>query len=331
MDRLSKPRLAGLLLSLLALPVCADTTPNTTEPGWLSITGAWLETQRDDLSEVVLNSAAGIDGYIARDDITEPLVNESYVRVRMRERLEKGGERNFDADIKAKLKLPHTKNQLRLTFDSDPDDFESISNRRRDQGPASSSRRDLENTTVVGLGYLSELGRHWKSDYNVGIRLHIPLNPYARANFSRVIELPDNWQTILQQKFSYFHEERFRAETSVDFFRPLTERLTFQSSTAGQFIDRDDNWELYQALSLHQSLTHRSAFQHQIGVSGDTRPRTQTRDYWIRTEYRHQLYKNWLYGKIAPELFFTRDNNFRLEPILTFELELFFGYAEDRI
>jgi len=299
--------------------------------GWVNSTGDWLESTRDSWSEAISFSAEGIDNYLRREDDTEPAINDSYVKIQLRERFEKSGQHNFEATIKAKLRLPHTRRRFRVTFDSDPDDFDSLSQRRRDQVGGVNSTQEARDKSVIGIGVDDEVGRNWKSNYNVGMQIKLPLNPFYRAQFYRAFELSPLWSSKLKQSFSYFHMDGWQAESTVNFYRPISKKLMFQAGSAAQFIDQTNNWEVLQSLSLHQRLSRDSAFEHQVGVSGDSRPELKSSSFWVRTELRHRLYKDWLYGKVAPELFFQRSNSFRMEPILLFELEVYFGKSPDVI
>tara|TARA_R110002094_G_scaffold1997_4_gene8322 strand:- start:621 stop:1634 length:1014 start_codon:yes stop_codon:yes gene_type:complete len=309
--------------------ILPDSAGTAESPGWLNSAGGWLELQRDSFSETVKDSAEGIDAYLARESFDHTLLNESYLKVHLRQRLEKSGAYSFDANIRAKLKLPNSRRKLKLTFDSDPDDFESIADKNRNQLPGFNSSNTLKDTAIAGLSVDKMLGKRWHRSYNLGIRLKLPLNPYARVNWTHAKSWSEYWQSRFKQSFGYFHTDGWKSETGLSFYRPLNERLLFQSSSGAQFLDKDNNWELYQGLSLHQRLSVDSAFEHQVGVSGLSRPSMKTNGYWLRTELRHRLHKDWLFAKVSPELYFGRVDGFTLAPSITFELEIYFGKAPD--
>lgn len=300
-----------------------------TEPQPAASAG-WLDSTHQSVSEAVTFSASGIDNYLRREDDTATEANNSWVKMQLRERLEKSGEHAFEANIKAKLRLPHTRKRLKITFESDPDDFDSLSDRRRDQTTAKSPTRDTPSNAAIGIGLDDDIGR-WQSNHNIGVQLKVPLNPFYRFQLYRDLNLPPLWSGRMKQSFAYFHSNGWQSETAVNFYRTISRNLLFQSRTAAQYLDQDHNWELVQTLSLHQRLSKNSAFEHQIGTSGDSQPQLRSSSFWIRTELRHRLYKDWLYGKVAPELFFARSNGFRMEPILLLEFEAYFGKAPDLI
>jgi hypothetical protein len=239
----------------------------------------------------------------------------------------KSGTLESEAKINARVRLPNSKRRLKLTFDSDPDDFDSISDRRLGLTPGSRSRRDVEDTAVAGIGIEKYLGKNWDSSYNLGMKLRLPLDPYVRAHWKHPNTFADQWRGLFIQRFSYFHTEGWKSESNQHFYRPISDTLLFQSTSSAQYLDKEDSWELFQSLSLHQTISSDTAFEHQIGVSAISRPSLRTSGYWIRTELRHRLYKDWLFVKVAPELFSGRDDNFDLAPSVLFEVEIYFGTA----
>ncbi len=306
-------------------PAAAPAEPPSAN--WIRSSGRWLELQRDSFSDTVMTSAKGIDAYLARENIDESLTNESYLKVQLRQRYVKSGSLEFEAQIKARLRLPNSKRRLKLTFDSDPDDFDSIANRRLDMTAGSRSPRDVHDTAIAGVGFEKYLGKNWDSSYNLGMKLRLPLDPYVRAHWKHSNTFVDQWRGRFVQRFSYFHTEGWKSESNQSFYRPLSDTLLFQSTSSVQYLDKEDSWEPFQSLSLHQTISTDTAFEHQIGVSAISRPSLRTSGYWIRTELRHRLYKDWLFIKVAPELFSGRDDNFDLTPSMLFEVEVYFGSA----
>jgi len=317
---------SGLSVADDSIPVDVDTV---TGPNWFGSAGLWLESQRDAFSGVVSDSATGIDAYIVREKFDDTLTNQSYLKLQLNQRLKKSGSHGFDATVRAKVRLPNSSRQLKLTFDSDPDDFDRLSDRNRNQTPGFNSPRTLKEDAIAGLSLEKYLGENWDRSYNVGVRLQIPLNAYARVNWRHSGTLGEHWQSRFKQSVSYFHSDSWKSQTGQDFYRPLSPVFLFQSSTGAQFLDKDDNWEVFQSLSLHQRISADTAFEHQVGISGDSRPVLKYSGYWIRSQLRHRLYKNWLFAKLTPELYFDRAERFQASPSLFLELEIYFGKAPD--
>lgn len=294
-------------------------------PSWISSSGEWLELQRDSLSESVIESAKGIDAYLARDNVDESLSNESHLRLQLRQTYSKSGERTFEFDIKARLRLPNSKRRIKLTFDSNPDDFERISDRQLGLTPGSSSPSKIDDTAIAGIGIDKVFGDNWDSSYSAGMRLRFPFDPYIRADWTHNRDWGELWRSRFKQRFSFFHIEGWKSDATLSFYRPLSDTFIFETNTGLQYLDSADSWDMFQSLSLHQRLSTDTALEYQVGVSAISRPSLRTSAYWVRTELRHRLYKDWLYAKVSPELHFSRDDNFDLSPLLRFELEVYFG------
>lgn len=296
-----------------------------TEKGWVSGSVDWLELQRDQVTDSFSVTAESIDRYVARDSYDETIINESYLRLRLKQIFERGGYRKFETDLKIKLDLPGSSKKYKLVFDSSPDDFDSLGEKNRDIGTGSTSGSDAEESAIAGISFEGDAEKTWNRKLNVGMRLKIPLDPYTRFKLFRVDDLGEHWQSTTQQTFSYFHTEGWAAETEQNYYNALGERFLFQSSTSGQFLDPTNEWELYQSLSLHQKISRNVALRYEVGANAFSRPSTRIHSYWLRTEWQRRLYKEWLFARIVPEITFPRDEDFHIQPSILFELEIFFS------
>lgn len=293
--------------------------------GWVSQSANWLELHRNQLTDTFSVTAENIDRYIARDNYDESVVNESYLRLRIKQRFERAGSRTFETDLKVKVDLPGSSKKYKLMFDSSPDDFEALGEKRRDISTGSGSGADVEDSAIVGISIDGDDEKTWQRKLNVGMKLKLPLDPYTRLRLYRVDDLSEYWQSVTRQTFSYFHTEGWAAEIEQDFFHALSDRLLFQSSSAGQFLDPTNEWELFQSLALHQRLNQKTALRYEIGANAFSRPSMKIENYWLRLEWQRRLYKQWLFFKIIPELAYPREEDFYIQPSLFLELEVFFS------
>ncbi|MFT6914423.1 MAG: hypothetical protein ACJAWL_000719 [Motiliproteus sp.] len=329
-----------LLLCISRFVVAAESAPATTAPapafeapvvapGWFDSSGRWLALQHEAFSGVVNDSAVGLDAYIARENFDESIANESYIKVQLKQRVSATDGYGFDATVRARVRLPNSKRKWRLTFDSDPDDFDRLADRNRNQTPGFNSPKTLKEDAIAGISLEKYLGKNWDSNYGLGVRLRFPVDLYARVSWVNSMEIGEHWQSRFKQGFSYFHSDGWKSETRKDFYRPLSPGWLLQSSTGAQYLNEDTNWELFQSLSLHQRISVDTAVEHQLGISGDSQPTLRHNGYWLRSELRHRLYEDWLLVKLTPELYFDRAERFHATPSLFLELEIYFGKAPD--
>lgn len=317
-----------LLLSGLSLsqPMNITTTPSTgnNQPSVLQTSFNWIEEQRDYISSYVSSTATSLDEYIARDSFDSSMMNESYLRMRISQSISTGYDENFDISIKGRLDVPNSRHRLQLFIDSEPNDFDSISDRRRDLDSSNTSN-DSNGNTVAGLSFWGSTKKIWQPNLSLGVRLRLPLDPYIKGKVRRYGNLPGLWQSRFVQSISHYDSKGWRASTEYDVYRPIAIDDIFRISNEAQYINSTKSWEFYHSYSYYQHINKRESLQYSFSVAGSNRPNPQVIGYWARIEWRKQLHKNWLFGKISPEISFPRDRGFSDTYAIFFELEAFFS------
>lgn len=327
------------LLLLCLLPLCLLTSSqvfsqdiktvnnfehNTTNDGWLVTSFNWIEEQQDYISTYVSASATSLDEYIARDTFDSSMVNESYLRMRISQSISSGFDEDFDLSIKARVDVPNSRNRVQVFIDSEPDDFDSISDRRRDLN-GSGLTDDSDDNTVAGLSFWGNAKRTWQPNLSIGTRFRIPLDPYAKGKVRRYDDLPGLWQSRFVQSASYYDSRGWRTSTEYDVYRPIAEDDILRISNEAQYINSDKAWEFYHGYSYYQQLDKKNSLEYSFSIVGANRPNPRVNGYWARLEWRKRLYKDWLFSKVSPEISFPRERNFSDTYAIFFELEVFFS------
>lgn len=298
------------------------------KPGWAMNSLYWLEGQRDYLSAQVTRSATVLDSYLARDAFDSSVVNASYVRINIGQQFSSGFDNDLGASVKLRLDVPNSKQRLRLFFDTDPDDLESINDRRRDNDR---SGPDQSDESVVGIELRNKDSRRWKNSARIGARVGSPVSLYARVRTKRFVELSGPWRSRLIQSASYFDADNqgdgkgWLADTQYDIYRPVGDNDILRVSNEAQFTDETARWELFHGYSYYQSLDPIHSLEYSLALTGNNQPNPRVDNYWLRLQWRSRLYKDWLYGKVTPELSFPRSRDFDDTWSLLLELEIFFS------
>jgi len=302
-----------------------ELVPPQKKSSYLSKTFQWLETKQQYLTSKVTTSGRAIDRYVARDSFEEEKPNQSYARINLKNRTEEGFDNTFESDLKLRLDLPNSKRKLKLIFDSDPDDFEPLNEKNRDINTGSDSLEEKKDEAIAGIQIDGQQFGRWKSKYQTGVRFKLPIDPFLRARFQRRDKLSTFWESKIEQRFFYFKSRGFGSDTSIDFIRPLEKERLIKISSELQFLDTEDEWEISQTASYYTPFRSKATLQHQLGISALSNPNYNVDDYWYRIIWRRGLYKNWLFGKIVPEMNFSRENDFSGAASILFELEIFFS------
>lgn len=308
------------LPTALSQPIVVD-NKDSSQP---ATTSRWIDKQHTYISNYVSTTASALDRYIARDSFNNSMLNKSYLRARTRQSVSSGYNEDFDFSVKARIDIPNSRRRMQVFIDSEPDDFDTISDRRRDV-PQSNNIIKSDEKTVAGLSFWGSAKKTWRPSLSIGMRLRIPLDPYVRAKIRRHDKLSGLWQSRFVQSASHYDSKGWRASTEYDIYRPLTDENSFRISNEAQYTNSKKIWEFYHSYSYYQKINTKNSLAYSFSVAGASRPNPRVNGYWARIEWRNNLYKDWLFGKISPEISFPRDQNFSDTYAIFFELEAFYS------
>ncbi|WP_052730033.1 hypothetical protein [Photobacterium halotolerans] len=315
----------------LALPVvCLADDPPETDPRLLYEEGPediifsdWLEDTQTSLSETIIDMSSNIDHFLSLDDDEEPMINESYLRIRIQPNYSHREYFEFDSSVSLRMDLPHTEKNWKLIFETDPEDFESLEDKER--GLVETTRTGNRGA-IGGVRLESRQVGEWYADFDIGLKLRLPLDPFTRAHFRRVDKLGAGWTALLQQEVFYFHSRGPGSVTSADFYYAVdpTELTILRAGTSAQFLDDDNNWQFVNLAEIYDRVSSRNLFTYTIGVSANSRPDLAVENAWVAFSWQRRLHKNWLYMKLTPTINFQEEFDYKANPGLLAEIELYF-------
>jgi hypothetical protein len=294
---------------------------NSEDKTYLEQTFDWVITQHETWSSHIGSLGRQIDSFFADVD-TETAANKSFVKIGLFGVWRKEDGLITDPRFRFRLDLPNTRKRLKFIIENEPDETLSLdeSNRRN------VLRKD-ETTDSSNSGYLRILSvfQDWQLKGDLGIRIRNPIDPFARARATRYWEFSQGWTFQLKETVSYFHSEGFGFTNVASFEKNLSDTLFFRSKTETQWLKQDTSWEFAEVLSLSQLLDEKSAVAYRLAWLGENRPAPRTSAYYVNFTYRRNLYHNWLFFELTPELLYPRDDNFKANPSLTVGVELVFS------
>ncbi|WP_232604735.1 hypothetical protein [Photobacterium carnosum] len=305
------------LLPQTAPTIDADTDP----PHKMTL---WIDSSQQSMTDSVHNVGEYIDQSLTKDEDEAKLTNRSYLRIRQRSIYSHRGELDNDFKVYFKLDLPHVKRDWKLILDSEPSDYDSLESKQR--GIASGSKTQTGDT-IGGFRLQDTQFGNWSSDFDIGIKLKFPIDPFVKVRLTRVDNISESWTTQLEQELFYYHSKGFGSLSQLSGFYALTtdHKNIFRTTTSAQYLQDDDKWELVQQFNIYQRATERDLFEYSIGISADTDEIKEITNYWVSAEWKQRIYKHWLYLAARPQLEFPRDYNYHANLGIMIELEMFFS------
>ncbi|PSU36077.1 hypothetical protein [Photobacterium lutimaris] len=283
----------------------------------------WVEDTQDSISDTIHDYSSSLDHYIGKNDEELPITNRSYLRLKLKSRYTHRDHLDLDASVKLKLDLPHTEKNWKLILDTDPDDFDRLEDKQR--GISNGSDGSLSGA-VGGVQLQGQQWGKWRTNLDLGLKIKLPLDPFARADLRRIDRLSHTWTSRIKQEIFYYDSKGPGALTSVNFYFSSQEdpSTILKLSSSAQYLDTDDNWEFVQQAEIFDRIGQDNLLQYSLGISADSTPNYSITNSWISLAWKHRLYSDWLYMTLTPELDFQDRYQYKVNPGIMLEIELFF-------
>ncbi|MBA56515.1 MAG: hypothetical protein CMK89_18850 [Pseudomonadales bacterium] len=291
------------------------------QPSYMDQGVDYLLDSRRRISSAVSIMGERMDAYFAGEQYWEE-DNDTYLRLRVSQKWIEGGKFEPELDYKFRLDLPGTKKRYRLVLTYQEDNEQTLEQRELSSeraGPPS------EQSLFAGLlRTLSDESGNWESKLSAGIKVKLPPDPFVRASGKRFISLGEHWEFEVGSYVEWFNSSGVHGATDLIFSRIVAERFLFQSSSLFDWRQENDTLEYGQIFSLFQDLGPVDAIGYHMGAFGTSYSHSRINTYYISADYRRDLYKDWLYMNVVPELAFPREEDFSGVASITLSFEIFF-------
>lgn len=275
----------------------------------------WLEARRDGMSKNVSVVGRNLDDWLAGEGIGERS-NESYMRIRINQRVGRFNAYHSNARIGGSVDLPRATERWKLIFESENTERDSL----RDQ------RLNNVSTTSFTGGFRYEHPERngWRFNHDIGMRAKIPLDPFYRFRVRYGADLSDQWYAGFSTRIFYYNNDGWGQDTRVFFTRILTEELNFRIESEVNYQHDERLTEFSQSVALYQALGERETMTYEVGLIGQNRPVATVDNYFVQMVYRKAIYEDWLVLEVVPQLLAEHEYDWKPDPRVQLNLEIYF-------
>lgn len=191
-----------------------------------------------------------------------------------------------------------------------------------------------DESVLVGLGYSSPERTGNDFDAGVGVRIDLPLDPYARARYEVVRSFADRYVFTARETVFWQNTEGFGTTTRINLDRVISDRFLLRWSNLGKFTEETQGLEWYSQLTLFQSVGQRTGLAWQAQVEGATDNEVQMTRTAARLIMRRQLTPEWLILELRGGVSWPRRKlveDREPSPEIGIALEMQFGRKYDRL
>lgn len=275
----------------------------------------WLEEQRDDVSRGVSYVGRSFDDWLAGDVETEEL-NESYVQIRLNQRIGRHDAYFSNARISGRLDLPRASERWKLIFESENREQNSL----RDQRLSNINASDF----TGGFSYEHPERNGWRINHDIGVRGKLPLDIFYRLRSRYSVDLTEHWYLGFNNRIYYYNQDGWGQDSRVFFTRTINPVWNFRLETQVNYEHQERLTEFAQSFALHQQIGERENMVYEVGLLGKNRPISEVDSYFAQMVYRRAIYEDWLVLEVVPQLLFEYRYDWEPDPRVQLNLEVYF-------
>lgn len=199
----------------------------------------------------------------------------------------------------------------------------SVSNNKEITKDGKVINANEESHYTAGASILLKQSKYFASFFNFGIRLDLPLNPFAKVELQRDINL--HFLTIgLSQKLIAYRQQGLESVSQLVFTKKLNS--TFQTDLINSLVwtDESDTFVLRNNFVLTQTLGEEKTLSYSLGANAKLSPAFYYESYDASASYRQLIYMDWLYATWTAGADFPKDNHFNDEKFVQFRIDIYF-------
>lgn len=252
----------------------------------------WVDGFRDGVQNVLDSTASWVDGFFG-----EPLDSEKYEgstgRLIVAPQWDEHDGFTIDSSFRAKLKIPHAKEQFSAVIGrGDFDDFVAGDAQRR---PSVMRRTQGDDEWLVGLGFDPYLDNQHDLSFGAGIRGGLKLDTYVRARYRFETMVADNAEIAVQSVGFWRDSDGFGVAQDIHHEVALHQRWVAKTYARATFAERTDGIRWNANSRIYYLYDTNRALASEVWIYGETHHEAPIQDYGIRGIHRQRFLREWLF------------------------------------
>ncbi len=236
-------------------------------------------------------------------------------------------------NFQVRFDLPNTTKKLKIVIEKQQDEISdaisdtSVSRNKRVNKDGKVTNAEPETHYTAGANILLKQSKYFASFFNFGIRLDMPLNPYAKIELQKNIKTKP-FNIGLSQKVLMYRQEGLQNISQVILNRKLNK--TFQTDLINSLVwsDETDILVFRNNFILTHTLGDEKGLSYSIGANARFSPTYYYESYDASVSYRQLVYMDWLYATWTIGADFPKASNFNDEKFVQFRIDIFFKDKE---
>ncbi|HLE10669.1 MAG: hypothetical protein A2504_12650 [Bdellovibrionales bacterium RIFOXYD12_FULL_39_22] len=308
-----------------------------------------------------------LDQMLAKEENINDEDNNSQLLFKFSTTKVEGQTLTYVNDLQFKLDLPNTQKHFQLILEKSVDKAQESVLGKNSNGQASTVGAAAttiddavrENDYSLAMRYLIAESKAWQIYSDVGIKLKIPPNPFARFKIKRNIYFYD-WTLSLSEKLFADLSSGLAENTTINLDRAIGKNMTFRFGNSADWREDSAALKYIHGFYLHHLLSEHHSFLYQLSTKGSSEDSVYLRTYMAGVKYVHfpwekhsfsyhvnangvtrytpyidnydvgvaykfLFYRDWWYLTLAPNAIFYKINNFAPIPSISLQVDVIFA------
>ena len=278
-----------------------------------------------EISQRLITTAVWLDSFFEDERVVKE-ENHSYIRARYDVFQEERARATYRGPtFNVRLALPQLEHKAHLVISAESP--EPATTTPAPAGTSSSNRispTDERNVTTA-LNYILRATEEQSSIVRTGAQFsHGSPVLFIAPRYRHFIPLT-TWDFRFTQEAVWKTDTKWQVDTLFDLERQLPHGFFFRTSAGGTWIDGTNGYFYSLNFSLRQMIDPKHALDYAWINSYQTRPVYELAEILVSIRYRQNLWRDWFFFEVAPQLRFPRSGNFDGIPGILFRFEMYFG------
>jgi len=240
-----------------------------------------------------------------------------------------GGLTEGKADVRANISLPNTQDRLKL-----------IVQRGLEAGTQTAAERDIRNaveTTQVNAPAAAQDNKYYLGlkalvaevfgvtlSGEAGAKFGQPVDPYVRLRAFRDF-IYSQWVIRASETPLWKRPEGSSAASEIAMLRPFNDEWQLRLTSKATWRSTTNYFDLAQIGSLYFTPDKRTAYTFELGAFAPSDRSLNLNVYSVTLRARRQIYQDWLYLEVTPQVLYQETNGFSPASSLMLHIEALFG------
>ncbi|MDC0256056.1 hypothetical protein OAK75_14250 [Bacteriovoracales bacterium] len=253
------------------------------------------------------------------------VLNSSAVTVSWLVNKTEGEDIIHEPEIGLRLVLPRTEKKLQLVVENKAKEINNILQEDKVESGSPSSTNKEKSTLTASMRYIIQQKKNWNIYSEGGIKIKIPLQPFAGLTGGRTFKLDKKWILNTRAQLIWYLDDGLSEVTTANIDYPISNKLLFRFRNSLTWTDKTGSITTLHGPILFHKIDDKKAINYYLGAHGNKDPRLHIYNYDFGSTYRQLFYKTWAFYNFGVKGSYPKGKNWNFVPSIFVKLELHFG------